>query len=509
MKSDESIKKRKPLLKTLYSRFLVNLVAIVVFSMVVLGFLFSYMYSRQYDSDLKETMIRETNEINRIMQEKWNDKEKQVIAEEEIKIIARKYGASIWIADRSGGMKRYVDAENTADWDGQDIAAQLPDYYQTILSGEIIRTTGFFGDFFKEPVMTMGRPLVLDGYVEGVILMHVKMSGLVSALQEIYTNVITSAMIAIALAIVLSSIMAHRFTKPLVEMNRIAKSYAKGDLSQRVEVRSADEIGQLGASFNSMAKELEGLEDMRRSFVANVSHELKSPLASMRGFVQAVLDGSVPKESEAEYLNIVLEETVRLNGLINDLLDLSKIESGEFPLYKTVFDANELIARTLFTFESRIEEKKLNIDLKFKNKPCVVIADQDRITQVVRNLVDNAIKFLSPGGQLTIITHVSTPRKLAFVTIKDTGKGISQEDIEHIWERFYKTDKAHTPGSEGTGLGLSIVKKIVEQHGENIYVKSKPDCGTSFCFTLPLAMDAMISVTAKRQAKPSRKSFSA
>jgi signal transduction histidine kinase len=269
-----------------------------------------------------------------------------------------------------------------------------------------------------------------------------------------------------------------------VDMNRIAHSYAKGDFSRRLQVNSRDEIGQLGESLNQMAEELSGTEEMRRSFVANVSHELKAPLASMRGFVQAVLDGSVPQQDQNEYLGIVLDETMRLSGLINDLLDLSKIESGKFPLNITLFDINDFLARILLTFETRIEDKKIDVQVDFSQQYCIVAADSDKISQVFRNLIDNAIKFTPQGGSITISTTAAESR--AIIRVTDSGCGIPPEDVPHIFERFYKVEKAHTPGGDGTGLGLSIAKRILEQHNADIWLESKLGQGTTFTVALPL-----------------------
>lgn len=457
---------------------------IVLAAMLVLGILVGELFRSQYENDLVSSMVREAEEINTIVQEKYYSGENRALAITELQVIARKYGAYVWIIDSSGVIrvndpaKESEWAENT-DFDLQDSLADV------VKNGKVIRTTGFFGDAFGVPVMTIARPLYVDGKITGAIYLHTKMDDIQESVATIYQNVFTCAIIGILLAVILVPLTARSFTKPLVMMNNVAKSYSKGDFSSRVQIKTDDEIGQLANSLNQMAGELKSLDDLRRSFVANASHEMKAPLASMRGFLEAILDGSVPKGEQREYLTIVLDETKRLSVLVTNLLDLSKIESDSFSLNKKVFDINEHIRRTLITFETRIDDKNLNIEVSFKDDPCSVFADQDYISQVLRNLIDNAIKFTPEGGTIAILTHNKDGK--AWISVSDTGKGIPEEDLLQIWERFYKVEKAHTPGSDGTGLGLSIVKKIIEQHDEEITIESELGKGTKFAFTLQLA----------------------
>lgn len=207
-------------------------------------------------------------------------------------------------------------------------------------------------------------------------------------------------------------------------------------------------------------------------------------MTCIQGYIQGMQDGTIPPEEQGKYMDVVLSETKRLTKLVAELLDLSRFESGKFPLNRKAFDVNELIACALIKYEKQIEDKGISVEVAFRDNQCMVYADSDRINQVVTNLIDNAVKFLSQGGQLNIKTH--SVDDLCYVTIQDTGIGIAPDDLPFIFDRFYKADKAHTSG-KGTGLGLSIVKKILEQHGQTIQVTSTLGKGTSFVFTLPLA----------------------
>ena len=233
-----------------------------------------------------------------------------------------------------------------------------------------------------------------------------------------------------------------------------------------------------------MAQALNELEDSRRAFVANVSHELRSPLTSMRGYVQGMLDGTIPPQDTSRYLNVVMAETNRLTSLVNDLLDLSRIESGKFPMEKRPYDVCEQLRRIVIGFEGRIDARHADVDMQLPDKPLPVNADQNRINQVISNLVDNAVKFLPESGGLLRLEALRQGEKV-LIRVGDNGAAIPEKDLPHVFDRFYKADKAHTSG-QGTGLGLAIVKSILDQHGEKITVRSDAS-GTIFEFTLEAA----------------------
>ena len=323
----------------------------------------------------------------------------------------------------------------------------------------------------------------------GLILVTGDTTQIRSALGTmILWTVLVSAFALIGSGVV-SYYAAYRVINPFIEMNHAVQCYSRGDFSTRIPVEGKDEAAQLGKSLNEMAEQLRGLEDTRRSFVANVSHELRSPLTSMKGFLEAMQDGTIPPENYPEYIEIVLNETRRMVTLVNDLLDLARIESGTIQLNFEVFDVNELIRRTLLTFEARLVENEMEMEVHFAQEQCMVYADPTQIGQVLRNLIDNAIKYSPKGRALFVSTY--SMRKTVYVTVRDTGIGIPQEDVPHVFDRFYKVEKAHTPTPQmGSGLGLSIVKRIIESHGQSITVRSARGRGTQFTFTLERASAA-------------------
>lgn len=332
-----------------------------------------------------------------------------------------------------------------------------------------------------------------DVPVEFVLIRH-DITSMQESLESIMLIVMLIMLFGILAAVLVTMYFSGSIVRPFRQVNDIVQQYSKGDYNVRIPISDTEEATQLALSFNAMADQLNDLENTRRSFVANVSHELRSPLTSMRGFLEAMQDGTIEPAEHDQYIDIVLSETKRMTTMVNDLLDLARIESGKTAINLEVFDINELIRRTLITFEARIYEQKMDVDIRFAQEQCFVEADPAQISQVLRNLIDNAIKYSGGATQIRLATY--TLRREVFVTVQDFGQGIPEEDAPHIFDRFYKVEKAHTPREGGTGLGLSIVKKIIDQHGQRITVKSTPGKGTAFTFTLRRAANPRTAAAA-------------
>lgn len=270
--------------------------------------------------------------------------------------------------------------------------------------------------------------------------------------------------------------------RPLKEITLAVKEFGHGNLTYQLKEYDNDEIGRLAASLSYMSTQLNELEESQKKFIANVSHDFRSPLTSIKGYLEAILDGTIPPEMQEKYLNIVISETERLSKLTNNLLTLNNIDSKKNRLNIAPFDINLVIKKTIESFEGQCISKDIKFDLTFSAKSMLVNADVDKITQVLYNLVDNAIKF-SRNNSIIYIT-VNHRGEKVFVSVKDTGIGIPKDAINKIWDRFYKTDLSRGKDKKGTGLGLSIVKEIINAHQENIDVISTEDVGTEFTFSL-------------------------
>lgn len=277
--------------------------------------------------------------------------------------------------------------------------------------------------------------------------------------------------------------LTKRMVTPLQQMSLAAKQFAVGDFSYRVKINTNDELADLGYAFNDMADALDKLESSRRSFVANVSHELKTPMTSIAGFIDGILDGTIPKDKEEYYLKIVSDEVRRLSRLVVAMLNMSKIESGDFQMKPKPYNISDQIIHILLTFEQKIGQKNIEIRGLENLEPHHVTADTDMIYQVIYNLFDNAVKFTNENGYIEInVTEVGNKVQ---VSIKNSGQGIEPNELSRVFERFYKVDKSRSLDSKGAGLGLYIVKTMVEMHGGRIFARSDSKTQAEFVFTLP------------------------
>lgn len=393
------------------------------------------------------------------------------------------YGAYILIVDRNGNVKDNLmtaikdNPETFSSFSPSDLAGIMYD----VLAGKEVQAR--IQNAAAGTVFTVGVPWVQNGAVLGAVFIHTSAQVIEAQYRALIPQMLLASMLASMMAALLALVYTRGITRPLTGITRAAQAMQRGEFGQRAEVCGAEEVRQMAVAFNSMAERLEQTEESRREFVANVSHELRSPVTSIHGFVEGMLDGTIPESEHKKYLAIVGDETTRLKRLIADLLQLSRMEKGAEPLKCTEYDINESIRRVLIGRMNDIEGKNLNVQLNFQTDPCMVYADSDRITQVLYNLVDNALKYVNPSGNLTIGTVLVHDR--VTVNVANDGEPIAPEDRPHIFERFYKADKAHTVG-KGTGLGLSICKQIIEMHGQSIRL-TPDERQTEFAFTLQAA----------------------
>ncbi len=354
-----------------------------------------------------------------------------------------------------------------------------------------VSTIGTLGGALSDAHFIVSSPIVVNGKTVAVVFSTQSViDGLTPYVAGILRVFSAATLFAFAMAFILVYLVSLRLTKPLREMSAAAKQYATGDFSKRIPIKSgihilgSDETDELITAFNSMAQALATLEMSRRSFVANVSHELKTPMTTIGGFIDGILDGTIEPEKEAQYLKIVSDEVKRLSRLVTGMLNMSKIEAGELELKPVSFDISEMIFRTLLSFEQIIDKKHIEIKGLDSFESNSIVADKDMINQVVYNLIDNAVKFTPDGGYIEVASKSDSEK--AIIRIRNSGMGIPGEEIDKIFERFYKIDKSRSYDVKGAGMGLYIVKTIIELHGGNIVARSEPGQYTEFIFQLPL-----------------------
>jgi len=320
------------------------------------------------------------------------------------------------------------------------------------------------------------------GPVIGVVFVCSPSGSITGLVETMLKTILISCMWVMTAAMLAIYFISEKISSPLKEMSRAAKQYAAGKFDVRVPVKGSDEIAELAMAFNNMANSLSNVEDQRRSFLANVSHDLRTPMTTIAGFIDGILDGAIPSEKQPYYLELIAGEVRRLSRLVASLLDISRIQAGDRKFTMTAFDICEMARQILISFEQRIDEKQLNIEFECDRDNMTVYADRDAIHQVLYNICDNAVKFTNPGGLYRI--NITAHDKKTYVSVFNEGQGIPEEELPYVFDRFYKSDKSRGLDKTGVGLGLYITKTIMDAHDEEIWVKSVWGEYCEFVFTL-------------------------
>lgn len=384
--------------------------------------------------------------------------------------------ADIWIVDTKGNI-----ILNTAS--GSTTPELIEDFDVTDFGNRYSQIGSFYG-YFPEETLSVFSPITVNYKVRGYVIIHKSVNAIISSANGLSTIAYETLGLIFLAAFVVLALFTWVVYIPIRKITHTADEYANGNFDAKIDIHSNDEIGYLAASLNYMANELNTLEEDQKKFISNVSHDFRSPLTSIKGYIEAMLDGTIPVEMQEKYLNIILFETERLNKLTQSLLELNKFGKHGVMLDVTSFDINQMIRKTVMTFEGVCMQKKISFNLVLSGETLFVSGDFGKIQQVLYNLIDNAIKFSHHDSSIKIETTEKNEK--VFVSVKDTGIGIPKDSINKIWERFYKTDLSRGKDKKGTGLGLAIVKEIINAHGENINCISTEGVGTEFIFTLPL-----------------------
>ena len=366
------------------------------------------------------------------------------------------------------------------------IGKQLP---ETLLrqadSQGYVYVSGVLDGIYEDERYFYGLQIVnTEERFTGYVLVSTGTTDISEMMSKIFSLFMLTAVVILLIATLATALITRRQTQTLRAMAQAARQFAHGDFSSRIYAHGADEeIAELATAFNNMATSLEKSEAMRQEFVSNVSHELKTPMTTIAGFMDGMLDGTIPKEKHAYYMQSVSAEVKRLSRMVRSMLDISRLQSTGGEIQKSRFDVTEALGRTLLTFEQKIEEKRLDVQVDMPEKAVYVLANEDAITQVIYNLIDNAVKFADEETPLTLRVAVSGGK--ALVSVADQGTTIPPEELSMVFDRFHKSDKSRSKDTSGVGLGLYIVRTILGSHGEDITVESR-DGLTTFTFTLAL-----------------------
>ena len=389
------------------------------------------------------------------------------------------------IFDSEGRILLCSDAPFGCEHQGWQIGR---DYFQKVINKGIARDTGIFSGLYDNVRYVVSVPILEARSNRAIGMVMVSSStdsthAILDKMQDIFLFV---SLLAVVITIVIMSVFARRHSKPLRLMAQTAVDFGHGNLQARVPLSDhyAQEVEELAISFNNMAESLEKSEYQRQEFVTNVSHELKTPMTTIGGYVDGILDGTIPQDKHRHYLEIVSGETKRLSRLVRSMLDISQLQSeGGIPDdKKTRFDLTECAGQVLITFEQKILNKELDVQVEMPEHQVDVFACRDYILQVIYNLIDNAVKFCPEGGLLGL--RISEAGSKAYVSVRNSGQIIPAEELPLVFDRFHKTDKSRSQNRDGWGLGLYIVKTMICSHGEDISVSSGNGV-TEFTFTLP------------------------
>ena len=396
-----------------------------------------------------------------------------------LKMIATSQDISVRILDADG--REIINTETALKKDspdtisGFDYAAFGPRYYEI---------STFFGQYTEDHLNVM-VPVTGNLSIKGYVSLHKTMDSVEAQRDSLMSVIYILTMIFFALSLLILVYFTFAVFRPIGQITEGAREISAGHYDHRIDISSDDEMGILADSLNAMADDIRKTGEYQKKFISNVSHDFRSPLTSIKGFTEAMTDGTIPPEMHSKYLKIISSEADRLEKLTRDTLTLNNLDSENYRLEFSDFDINDVMRQTAAVFEGSCREKKISFDLLLVGETLLVHADKGKIQQVLYNLIDNAVKFSERGSVIHLETSIHHGK--CRISVRDEGCGISRENLSKIWDRFYKTDASRGKDKKGTGLGLSIVREILNAHHETITVTSTENVGTHFQFTLALS----------------------
>ena len=480
--------------KTLFKKYLRITSLVIIVSFFLLSFLLLIAISGYWQSEKQDLLRKNAESVARIAADSVitvNRNEYQVdgVRMQTFTLaFAENIDADIFVTKLNGQILLAAYGSGGSVDSTKRVSSAI---MQKALSGRYTGQ-GTMDGFYSQPYYIVGVPISVtapeggDTQI-GAVFAAYNVRSFNAFRLDVLRMIIFGAMAAFVVAFCVVWLFSYRLVQPLRNMAAAARCFGEGNFSVRVPVTSQDEIGQLSVAFNNMADSLASVEHVRRDFIANVSHELKTPMTTIAGFIDGILDGTIAPEQQSQYLRIVSQEVKRLSRLVRTMLDLSRIDSGELTLRPARFDLTNIVLSVLISFEKAIEDKKLEVRGLESAESLFVDGDPDMIHQVVYNLVDNAVKFTNEGGYIEIGLHEGPDRTT--VSVENSGEGISPDELPLVFERFYKTDKSRSQDKNGMGLGLYIVKTIIRLHGGEITAESIWHENCRFEFWLPKRLE--------------------
>lgn len=472
--------------KTLWSRLIVCFLFAATALFLLLNTYGTDRIEAKLTEDKKDLLINEANLIDSEYMTNFYDESLPLqYLKAQLKSIHTLLGITVWVVNTDGIIiadsteKGLAEKKNVTDLD--------PNFFEKNL-GHNFTENNYYPKIFSENMMGYAHLLTYDFIQRGYIILYTPQVGITDE-ASYYLDIANICFLLFVPLLFAIFLYIYFITAiPLKSLMKAAKEYSSGNYNYALVLKGLSEYRDLGAAISYMSGELGKLDDYQKKFVANISHDFRSPLTSIKGFAEAIKDGTIPHQMQDKYLNIILFETERLTKLTSSLLELNRFENkGSTFLDITSFDINNIIKKTAESFEGSCREKKITLNLVFSSKVIYVDADMGKIQQVLYNLIDNAIKFSHSNSKIKVSTEEKGDK--IFISVKDYGIGIPKDSIKKVWERFYKTDASRGKDKRGTGLGLSITKEIIQAHNENINVISTEGVGSEFIFSLTKTME--------------------
>jgi len=464
--------------QTIFKRLFFTYGITMILGFGILALLLLQLFNQYFIETKKELLMEQGKKIGEeLVLGLYTGRINQSRLYDDLQVLDTFLDARIWLVDNQG-----VIFGVSASGDEKHLGERISDKnLLTLYQGKMIDEKGTLGGKLEEQSLTVGYPYYFNNVFRGGILIHASLPEVQRTFADIYKITIWAMLFSGLIAYGILYFQVKKISRPLKEISAAAKVIAGGELHKRLEINTHDEIEELAKSFNDMAESLEKIEENRRNLVADISHDLRSPMTLIQGFIQGILDGTIPRDQHEHYLHIVLAESKRLIKMTNNLLELNQMQQGKVELKNQVFELNEAIRRNLISFETPIREKNLEVGLSFYQEPVKVFTDPSFLDRILTNLLDNAVKFTSPGNKISIKT--SEHKQQVWVEIMNTGVTMNQQELRKIWDRFHKGDASRGEFKSGFGLGLTIVKEMIGHMGEKIWAESD-DNQVKITFTL-------------------------
>lgn len=454
-------------------KILLALVGIAVLSLLLSFQMTSFLYERLYVEHIAKTL----EDQGKMLMERYNQSTDLSQFQQDVTLADQLSEATILYTDnpRELGACLPFEEEN-------DEALVSLEERQRLLNGEIIRSRGYNSRFDRD-ILAVSIPLMKDEQLLGVLFLYIPLAAISDTFSALIGFWVIFGILFVIIAFFISLWLTQRFTRPIRAMEQVAVQMASGSFGKRIKVNGNDEIARLGSVLNTLSTNLSNVEQKRREFIANLSHELRTPISYIAGYTELLRDGTaISEEQREQFMQIIAKESERMKRLVNDLLDLAQLEGEEYPLKLSLYPFAQQIKDSLASYLPLMQKKGIKV-ITDLDPDVIVYADQERMSQVLSNIIDNAYKYTPSDGTVSI--RLTAPKESIILEISDTGMGIPEEDLPHIGERFYRVDKSRSREMGGTGLGIAIVKQIVKNHGGTLNIQSTLGKGTKVIICLP------------------------